>query len=60
MRDLDDKDAGAIDSDCYSLSGNVEDGNFEHIPVPAEIELALKPGKYGCVLFTTYWERGRV
>ena len=52
-----DKDVGVIDDYCYLLADTVWDGNFEHIPVSAELEEAMKPGTYICVLFTSVWER---
>ena len=60
VHDLDNKDAGAINDECYLLTNDVEDGIFKHIPAPAEIEEALKPGTHVWVLFTSSCERGRV
>ena len=50
---LDDEDADEVDNNCYFLVDATKDVNFEHIPVPAELEEALKSGVHICVLFMT-------
>ena len=54
------KSASAVENDCYFLDDAVEDGNFEHALVPAELEETLNPEVSVCILFTTGWGRGRI
>ena len=53
MHEINNKDVGAIDGDCYLLVDAVEDGNFEHVPEPAEPKERLNPGSHVCALFAT-------
>ena len=48
------KYVSAIDAYCYFLADTVKDGNFEHVPGPADLEELLKPGTYVCVMFTKF------
>ena len=59
MIKLDDKGAGVVDNNYYFLTDAVEDVNFEHAPVPAELEEVLEPQVHIRVLFTTGWGRAR-
>ena len=54
------KSASAVENNYYFLDDAVEDENFEHALVPAELEETLNTEVSVCILITNGWGRGLV
>ena len=54
------KSASAVENNYYFLDDAVEDENFEHALVPAELEETLNPEVSVFIMFLTGWLRGQV